>query len=53
MSIGVVNYAKEVKGLQIGLINRTKHLRGVQIGVLNSSDDGGLPFIPVVNVGWK
>ncbi|AKT37677.1 LA_2272 family surface repeat-containing protein [Chondromyces crocatus] len=50
-SIGIVNKTEQTTGLQAGLVNLTGKLRGVQLGLVNISDDGGLPFAPVLNVG--
>jgi hypothetical protein len=50
--IGLVNYSDEVHGAQIGIYNHAGLLRGIQIGLLNRSEDGGLPWLPVMNLGW-
>jgi hypothetical protein len=41
-----------LQGAQIGLVNRTGRLRGVQLGLVNLSKDGGLPFMPGMNLGF-
>lgn len=46
------NVAGAVHGAQIGLINSAVRLRGVQIGLINLSEEGGLPFSVIANVGW-
>ncbi|RLB52469.1 MAG: hypothetical protein DRI90_22075 [Deltaproteobacteria bacterium] len=50
--IGLVNYSEAVHGAQIGVYNHAGVLRGIQIGLLNRSEDGGLPWSPVMNLGW-
>lgn len=52
---GGVNYAghgpTHVQGLQLGLVNYADRLDGAQVGVINVSRRGGLPIMPVVNLG--
>lgn len=50
--VGIVNRAEAVRGVQIGIVNKAKSLRGVQLGLANFSSDGGIPFFPVINVGF-
>jgi hypothetical protein len=50
--MGIVNCTEEVHGVQVGLVNWTERLRGVQLGLVNLSEDGGLPVVPVANVGF-
>lgn len=50
--IGAFNEADSVYGFQIGILNRTKYLYGFQIGLLNIASHNGLPFCPVINVGF-
>ncbi len=50
--IGAYNQAEAIYGFQIGVLNRTKTLYGIQIGLLNFSGKNGLPFCPVVNIGF-
>jgi hypothetical protein len=49
MQLGVLNIAKQMRGVQIGLVNHTADLKGLQIGLLNHSDKGGLPFTMLFN----
>ncbi len=46
------NQAESIYGLQIGLVNITKNLYGVQLGLANFSKNNGLPFCPILNVGF-
>jgi hypothetical protein len=48
----LANVAHVVNGVQLGLFNSATSLRGVQIGLVNWSEDGGLPFSVLLNVGW-
>lgn len=50
--IGLYNEAEAIYGFQIGLINKTKSLHGVQIGLANISSKNGLPFCPLLNIGF-
>jgi len=50
--IGLVNYSDEVSGAQIGIYNHAGRLRGLQLGLLNHSEDGGMTWFPVMNLGW-
>lgn len=50
--VGLYNEADSIYGFQIGVINKTKNLYGVQIGLANISYKNGLPFCPVLNIGF-
>ncbi|MEK6793518.1 MAG: CsgG/HfaB family protein [Spirochaetota bacterium] len=51
--IGVVNVASgSLIGVQIGVVNVAGRLGGVQIGVVNVTGEGGLPFMPIGNIGF-
>jgi hypothetical protein len=52
VQFGFVNKAESVYGFQIGLYNKVKNLHGLQIGLVNVCEHGGLPFFPVINVGF-
>jgi hypothetical protein len=51
MQIGIVNMANRIDGVQIGIVNHALTMRGAQIGLVNLSGDGGLPFMPIFNLG--
>ena len=47
---GLVNVTDRMSGLQVGIVNYTKVMtKGVQIGVGNIIQEGGIPFLPIVN----
>jgi hypothetical protein len=50
--VGVVNYAKSVKGVQFGLVNITDNLYGIQIGLVNVAKNGFLPVFPILNFAF-
>lgn len=52
-SLSSVNYVRGTqRGLSIGLVNYARTLRGVQIGVVNIiADQKSHPFLPIVNWG--
>jgi hypothetical protein len=50
--IGLVNFAREMVGVQIGVFNFARRLRGIQLGLLNLTRYGGLPFCPIANAGF-
>ena len=50
--VSLYNQAESVYGFQIGLVNTTKNLYGIQIGAINMSAKNGLPFCPIINVGF-
>lgn len=37
------------KAVQIGVINYAKNLRGIQIGAINVNKKSSVPFLPVIN----
>lgn len=50
VQFGVVNVAERMSGLQLGLVNYTRTMtKGVQIGLGNIIQEGGIPFLPIVN----
>lgn len=52
IQMGLVNVAdKNMTGLQIGLVNVAGRFGGVQLGLVNTSREGGLPFLPIINIG--
>ena len=52
VQVGLYNKAEVVNGFQIGLLNHTRELNGIQIGFANISKKGGLPFSPIINIGF-
>jgi hypothetical protein len=50
--VGLYNEAEAIYGFQIGAVNRTKNLYGIQVGALNFYSNNGLPFFPVINIGF-
>lgn len=50
---GILNKAKNVKGVQIGLVNWCEQMTGVQIGVVNVIKQGAaVPVLPIINASW-
>ena len=41
-----------MRGVQLGLVNSAKDLKGLQLGLFNVNEDGFLPFFPVFNFGF-
>ncbi len=52
LQVGVINLAQEVRGVQVGAYNQARRLYGVQLGLINRSEETGLPFMLLLNVGW-
>ena len=53
-SISSVNWVRgQQRGLTIGLVNYAERLRGVQVGVININKNARAPFkvLPIINVG--
>ena len=52
-SLSAVNYVRgSQRGLTIGLVNYARSMRGAQIGVLNIiANQKSHPFLPIVNWG--
>ena len=46
---GLLNYARDARGLQFGAVNLARHLEGVQIGLLNYAEDAAVPCLPILN----
>lgn len=50
---GLLNYVGDkVYGIQIGAVNYAKQLSGVQIGIVNIVAEGGIFFMPVMNMNF-
>lgn len=52
LQLGLFNQAAEMNGVQIGLINVAGTLKGVQLGLGNVDQSSGVPFIPILNIGF-
>jgi hypothetical protein len=52
LQVGAFNNAKSVQGMQIGVFNYAEQLNGMQIGLININNGAGIPFMPVLNVGF-
>jgi hypothetical protein len=48
LQFSIVNFAKELEGVQLGILNMTEK-KGFQIGFVNYIKDGMIPFFPVIN----
>ncbi|MGL5787498.1 MAG: LA_2272 family surface repeat-containing protein [Bacteroidales bacterium] len=54
VQLGIVNYAKRVKGAQIGIINASgRSVKGVQLGIINYSYDTARVQLGLVNMNPK
>ena len=51
-TIGAVNRAERVTGLQMGVVNMCKRLRGLQLGLVNIARSARLPVTPVLNASF-
>lgn len=52
VDFGAVNYAGEMKGFQFGLFNYAKSLNGYQVGLINYAGNSSIfPVLPIFNMG--
>lgn len=52
IDFGAINFAGDMKGFQFGLFNYAKTLNGYQVGILNYAGNSSIfPVLPIFNMG--